>query len=62
MEFCKVPLCSRCSVHPADTLKAATLPFPWEMRWLLWDRMPPTGPLKAEEIAIFKKWIDEGAP
>src|SRR5215469_17373121 len=26
------------------------------------NRMPPTGPLKSQEIAIFKKWIDEGVP
>jgi ankyrin repeat protein len=25
------------------------------------NRMPPTGPLQPQEIAIFKKWIDEGA-
>jgi ankyrin repeat protein len=26
------------------------------------NRMPPTGPLKAEEVAVIKAWIDGGAP
>jgi ankyrin repeat protein len=25
-------------------------------------QMPPTGPLKPEQIAVIKRWIDEGAP
>jgi ankyrin repeat protein len=25
-------------------------------------QMPPTGPLRAEQIALVKRWIDEGAP
>lgn len=26
------------------------------------NRMPPTGPLSPEDIAVFRAWIDEGAP
>src|SRR5437879_5323534 len=26
------------------------------------NRMPPTGPLKGEEVAVIKAWIDGGAP
>ena len=30
------------------------LPFPWEMRWLLWDRMPPAGPLKLKRSRFLR--------